>query len=77
MPGDPGPNKTAAMRIRELEKELEPAWCCNMGLVPVASPGMACLLFLLNIISPGLGTFLSMFFASKDPVPNTGQNPGA
>lgn len=58
------------MRIHELEGELEPTWCCNLGLVPVTNLLMALILCLLNIASPGLGTFCSMFFGSNaDPVP--------
>jgi len=64
--------KSAALRIHELEHELEPNWCCNLGLVPVTNSFIALMLCLLNVVSPGLGTLVSVMCApSTDPVPST------
>lgn len=65
----PKPSKRA--RIRALHNELEAAWCCSEGLVPVRSPARAAILCFLNFILPGLGTVFSACCASKqkDPPP--------
>jgi hypothetical protein len=65
-PGDRGPNKTKAIRIRELENELEETWCLVDGLAPITNTGLACLLLFFNVLSPGLGTLISVCCAPSD-----------
>lgn len=57
-------------RIRMLNNELESAWCCSEGLVPVRSPCRASLLCFVNIILPGFGTIISACCASQKAAPS-------
>lgn len=56
-------NKTKIQKVHDAELEIENAWCCTEGLLPVRSTGVAMLLCILNILIPGFGTLLSTCFA--------------
>ena len=59
------PRLSKRTRIRALRNELEDAWCCREGLVPVRSPARAGGLCFLNVIFPGVGTMISGCCATK------------
>ena len=52
--------------MHDAELEIENAWCCTEGLLPVRSKGVAMCLCILNILIPGFGTILSTCFAKTD-----------
>lgn len=58
--------KTKIQRIHDAELNIENAWCCTEGLLPVKSTATAMLLCILNILIPGFGTLLSTCFANVD-----------